>query len=426
MNHKYIKKLLHSVDEQTMNQIANTYQSTDSKTKEKIYQQVCERKKAMNQQEYKISEIYHTKNINYMPWTRAFGIATACILVMGGTFGGIWKLTRLNSPSENNNSQTETSINTDIPFVISTETTIFSETSETVQTTTKITSQAMIQTAPETSTSTTSTTSTETSITTPTTAQTTSITTTITTTVTLPHKETVLSYETQPIVTNPITVPVTNSVIETESPVTAPITETTTTTTTTTQTEPITTRPAYLTAYLEICEQYEKDFNNLSYCLYDIDKDGTPELIIHGFSYWISLYTYADNQVYELMDKWSYGINNNMGYCFHPEKNSIYYNVGEYAGLIYHNIYLTITPEHKLVEENRITCVNDADMLFEQYPYLKNDDFYHYINGNGYYLNYNKITEKEYNTFYTENYPTNYNTDLNYQSYSEFSASLSE
>ncbi|MDE5737501.1 MAG: hypothetical protein K2H93_03965 [Oscillospiraceae bacterium] len=423
MNQKDMKKLLDSIDEQTMNQIANTYQATDSKTKEKIYQQVCERKKAMNQQEYKISETYHAKNINYMPWTRAFGIATACVLVMGGTVGGIWKLTRFNSPSENNNSQTETNVNTNIPSVIATETTIFSETSETVQTTTKITSQAMIQTAPETSISTTST---ETSIITSITTQTAPITTTTTTTttVTLPHKETVLAYETQSIITNSITVPVTNSVIETESPVTAPIIETTTTTTT--QTEPITTRPAYVTAYLEICEEYEKDFNNLSYCLYDVDKDGTPELIIHGFSYWISLYTYADNQVYELMDKWSYGINNNMGYCFHPEKNSIYYNVGEYAGLIYHNIYLTITPEHKLVKETILTCVNDADTLFEQYPYLKNDDSHHYINGDGYYLNYEKITEEAYHTFYTENYPTNYNIDLNYQSYSEFSASLSE
>ena len=424
MNRKYIKKLLDSIDEQTMNQIANIYQATDSKTKEKIYQQVCERKKAMNQQEYKISETYHTKNINYMPWTRTFGIATACILVMGGTFGGIWKLTRFTSPSENNNSQTETNITTTIPSVIATETTTFSETSETVQTTTQITSQAMIQTTPEIFSTATSATSTETSIIASTT-QTTPITTTITTTVTLPHKETVLSYETEPIAINSISAPVTNSVIETESPVTAPVTETTTTTTTT-QTEPITTKPAYLTAYLEICEEYEKDFNNLSYCLYDVDKDGTPELVIQGFSYWISLYTYADNQVYELMDKWSYGINNNMGYCFHPEKNSIYYNVGEYAGLIYHNIYLTITPEHKLVEETILTCVNDADTLFEQYPYLKNDDSHHYINGNGYYLNYEKITEEEYNTFYTENYPTNYNTDLNYQSYSEFSASLSE
>ena len=424
MNRKYIKKLLDSVDEQTMNQIANTYQATDSKTKEKIYQQVCERKKAMNQQEYKISETYHAKNINYMPWIRTFGIATACILVMGGTFGGIWKLTRFTSPSENNNSQTETNITTTIPSVIATETTTFSETSETVQTTTQITSQAMIQTTPEIFSTTTSATSTETSIIASTT-QTTPITTTITTTVTLPHKETVLSYETEPIAINSISAPVTNSVIETESPVTAPVTETTTTTTTT-QTEPITTKPAYLTAYLEICEEYEKDFNNLSYCLYDVDKDGTPELVIHGFSYWISLYTYADNQVYELMDKWAYGINNNMGYCFHPEKNSIYYNVGEYAGLIYHNIYLTITPEHKLIEETVLTCVNDTDILFEQYPYLKNDDSHHYINGNGYYLNYEKITEEEYNTFYTENYPTNYNTDLNYQSYSEFSASLSE
>ncbi|MDE6657482.1 MAG: hypothetical protein K2J88_02730, partial [Oscillospiraceae bacterium] len=152
MNQKHIKNLLHSADQQIINQIANTYQATDNKTKEKIYQKVCERKNAINQTE-SIAENYHTDTIKYMPWTRAFGIATACVLVMGGTVGGIAKLSRLNSTSENNNSQTETNANTNMPSMLSTETTTFSETSTEMQ----ITSQSILQTAPETSISTTST-----------------------------------------------------------------------------------------------------------------------------------------------------------------------------------------------------------------------------------------------------------------------------
>ena len=427
MNQKHIKKLLHSADQQIINQIANTYQATDNKTKEKIYQKVCERKNAINQTE-SIAESYHTDTIKYMPWTRAFGIAMACVLVMGGTVGGIAKLSRLNSTSENNNSQTETNANTNMPSMLSTETTTFSETSTEMQ----ITSQSILQTAPETSISTTST---QTSIFTSTTqtAPITTITTTIkkitNTTVPSTRKETVIAYETTPIVTT--TNLVTNSVIATTS-LTAPITEETTTTTTTTQTKPVTTRPDYLTAYLEICEQNEKDSNNSLYCLYDIDKDGTPELVIQGGSAsYMSLYTYADNQVYALMDKWAYGVHNNWGYYIHPDNNSIYYNVGEYAGLIYHYVYLTITPEHTLVEENILTCVNDVDTLFEQYSYLENDDSYAYINGNGYYINHEKTTEEEYNAFYSAHNPETYyssirDTFLDYKLYSEFLASLPE
>lgn len=421
MNQKNIRKLLHSADEQTVQQIADTYQATDANAKEKIYQQVCQRKHAMSQQNQTTSETYHASYIKSIPWARNLGITTACLLIVGGTVGGMWKLTHLETPSEKLNSTAENNSNTDISTTIPTESTTFSETFTTTQT--------ALQTAPMAVTSA-NTTMTETNTTTASAVTTTKTTPVITTPIPSAHKETVIASETQQAKTDPVvmTQPPATEPVTTEPQITAPPIETTnTTTTTSTTTEPATTRSAYLTAYLEICEEYEKDFDNLSYCLYDVDNDGTPELIIHGFSYWISLYTYADNQVYELMDKWSYGVNNNMGYCFHPEKNSIYYNVGEYAGLIYHHVYLTITPEHTLSEENVLTCVNDVDTLFKEYPYLKNDNSYNYINGNGYYLNHEKITEEEFNTFYTENYPTNYyNIDLDYKLYPEFLAGLPE
>ena len=46
MNQKHIDKLLHFVDEETLTQIAENYEVTDRKTKEKIYQKICERKKS--------------------------------------------------------------------------------------------------------------------------------------------------------------------------------------------------------------------------------------------------------------------------------------------------------------------------------------------------------------------------------------------
>ncbi|MDE5884678.1 MAG: hypothetical protein K2H29_06340 [Oscillospiraceae bacterium] len=328
MNQKHIEKLLHFVDEQTLKQIAENYEVTDSKTKEKIYQKICEKKRAMHQESETISETYHTPYVKFVSCTKTFGIATVCMLITVGTIGGIWKLTRIGSPSENVNSIIES--NTDTLSLTQTETT------------------------------------------------------------------------------------------------------------TTTQLEPIATRPAYLTAYLEICEQNEKDFNNSIYCLYDIDKDGTPELIIEAPSAYTtsptSLYTYADNQVYVLMDKCFFDMRSQymihgdhlLGYLIHPDNNSIYYNIGEYSGLIYHYVYQTITPQHTL-EKVVLTRVTDVDTLFKEYPYLKEDDSYNYINGNGYYINYEKTTEEEYNAFYSAHNPETYSKNvLDYKSYSEFLESLPE
>ncbi|MDE6088728.1 MAG: hypothetical protein K2G25_10130 [Oscillospiraceae bacterium] len=423
MNQKKIRKLLHHMNEQTAKQIADKYLATDQATKEKIYQQISEKRHAMNlnqeqnPQKKMISETYHTPDTKFIPWARTFGITMACIAIMSGTIGGIWRLTRLSPPAEDvEELKLIAESNTDTSTTNQTETTSDSETQTTIQTVPVIMTSGSVTSSTTSVTSETS----ETVITSVTSTTTLTAPTTAVTTTRIPAIP-----EPTAVITDTVTIPIVPEPPATESFPTAPIT-TETSVITIPPTEPVATKPSYRSAYLEICEEYEKDFDNLSYCLYDVDKDGTPELIIHGFSYWISLYTYADNQVYELMDKWSFGINNNMGYCFHPEKNSIYYNVGEYAGLIYHNIYLTITPEHTLIEENVLTQVNDVDTLFEQYSYLKNDDSHSYINGNGYYLNYEKITEEEFNTFYTENYPTNYNLDLDYKSYSEFLESFPE
>ncbi|MDE5754578.1 MAG: hypothetical protein K2H89_08560, partial [Oscillospiraceae bacterium] len=60
-------------------------------------------------------------------------------------------------------------------------------------------------------------------------------------------------------------------------------------------------------------------------------------------------------------------------------------------------------------------------------PYLKEDDSYNYINGNGYYINYEKTTEEEYNAFYLAHNPETYSKNvLDYKSYSELLESLPE
>lgn len=423
MNQKNIRKLLHSADEQTVQQIADTYQATDANAKEKIYQQVCQRKHAMSQQNQTTSETYHASYIKSIPWARNLGITTACLLIVGGTVGGMWKLTHLETPSEKLNSTAENNSNTDISTTIPTESTTFSETFTTTQT--------ALQTAPMAVTSA-NTTMTETNTTTASAVTTAKTTPVITTTIPSAHKETVIASETQQAKTDPVvmTQPPATEPIVTEPQITAPPIETTnTTTTTSTTTEPAATRPAYVTAYLEICKEYEKEFDNAEYCLYDIDKDSTPELIINSSFCWTSVYTYADNQVYTLMDKYPYGTHSNSGYYFHPEYNSIYYSYTEYAGLIANQVYLTITPEHTLLETDILTSVMFDDLNHDGIPQENepnvSDYDYNYIGK--YYHNGEEFSKDEFDTWIMAHVQKTYiNNRLDFKVYSDFLENLPE
>ncbi|MDE5754576.1 MAG: hypothetical protein K2H89_08550 [Oscillospiraceae bacterium] len=407
MNQKKIRKLLHHMSEQTAKKIADEYPATDQATKEKIYHQICERRNAMNEKKETISETYHTPYVKFVSWTKTFGIAAACMLIMGGTIGGIWKLTRLNPPSEELNSMTENNSNTDISTTNQTESTASSETLITTQ------ALAVIATATDVTT-----THTETSTTTAAATTQTAPVTVTTTATTMPpiHKETVITPETEQAIINPTPAPVVN----TEPEVAAPPVETIRTET---ETEPVTTRPAYLTAYLEICENDHQEFggDNTRYGLYDIDKDGTPELIINHLSSWMNMYSYADDQIYTIMDRYPYGAGGNMGYSIYPFDNCITYSFTEFAGLIYYECFLTITPEHTLEETDMLKSYMFHDDNNDGIPQEEE------INRDGSlskcYLNNKEITLQEYEQFQNEHAIEEIGLDID-KSYDEIVAQL--
>lgn len=390
MNQKKIRKLLHHMSEQTAKQIADNYPATDKATQEKIYHQICERRNAMNEKKETISETYHTPYVKFVPWTKTLGIATACVLIMGGTIGGIWKLTRLNPPTEGLNSMTENNSNTDISTTNQTENTASSETLTTTQ------ALAVIATSTDVTT-----THTETSTTTTATTMQTAPATAITTTTTIPpvQKETVITPETGQTIINYTPDPVATPVADTEQDATAPPVKTTSTET---ETEPITTKPDYRSAYLEICENDHQEFNSdyARYGLYDIDKDTIPELIIHHTSYSMSIYSYADDQIYTVMDHSPYGVGGNKGYLIYPFDNCIVGSSTDFAGLIHYDSFLTITPEHTLEETDLLTCYMFHDDNNDGIPQEEE------INTDGsfsrYELNHQEITAQAYEQFQNE------------------------
>ncbi|MDE6731134.1 MAG: hypothetical protein K2J71_10230 [Oscillospiraceae bacterium] len=392
MNQKKIRKLLHHLDEQTAKRIADEYPATDQATKEKIYQQICERRHSMQHQNQKagkqemIAETYHTPGARAIPWARTLGMAAACAIFMGGTIGGIWKLTRLQTPSE----EAE-----ELKFVAESNTT--NPTESTTSSETSITTQALVVIA--TNADTTMTTTYTTTQTAPVTAITAITTTSTTATTTIPpiHKETVIS-ATEPVMTDADTAPV----AVTEPPVTEPDATVPPVETIRTETEPVTTRPAYLTAYLEICENDHREFDSdlVRYGLYDIDKDGTPELIINHLSSWMDMYSYADDQIYTLMDRYPYGAGGNMGYSIYPFDNCITYSFTEFAGLIYYECFLTITPEHTLEETAMLKSYmfhDDNNDGIPQEEEINTDGSY-----SRYELNHQEITVQAYEQFQNE------------------------
>ena len=302
---------------------------------------------------------------------------------------------------------TENNSNTDISTTNQTESTTSSETS--------ITTQALAVIATTDTTMTTTHTTTQTAPVTAITAITTTSTTSTTATTTIPpiHKETVISAS-EPVMTDADTAPV----AVTEPPITEPDATVPPVETIRTETDPVTTRPAYLTAYLEICENDHQEFgsDNTSYGLYDIDKDGTPELIINHLSSWMNMYSYADDQIYTIMDRYPYGAGGNMGYWIYPFDNCITYSFTEFAGLIYYECFLTITPEHTLKETDMLKSYMFHDDNNDGIPQEEE------INRDGSlskcYLNNKEITFQEYEQFQNEHAIEEIALDI-YKSYDE-------
>ncbi len=98
---------------------------------------------------------------------------------------------------------------------------------------------------------------------------------------------------------------------------------------------------AYISAYLDVIRQYTEEYeeSRLQYNLIYFDEDKIPELALGVEGYWVSLFTYQDGAVYELMDQWGYGAFGNAGYEYLPYGNVIRNYNTDYAGLVLYESY---------------------------------------------------------------------------------------
>lgn len=125
-------------------------------------------------------------------------------------------------------------------------------------------------------------------------------------------------------------------------------------------------REAYR-AVSKLCElEYE---NGQEYDLIYFDEDDIPELAAGVRGYFMSLYTYHDGRVYNLMDSWGYGAMGNAGYEYSPGKNSLRNYNADFAGLIMYTTYMRINAQYHLFETVvQIETMNWDDVNENGYP----------------------------------------------------------
>lgn len=106
----------------------------------------------------------------------------------------------------------------------------------------------------------------------------------------------------------------------------------------------------------------------LAYDLIDFDGDDVPELVTGAAGYYVSLYTYENGTVYQLMDHWSYGAMGNAGYEYAPGKNSMRNYNSDYAGAILYTTYMTMNDRHELDTVVQIETYNFDDVNKNGFP----------------------------------------------------------
>ncbi|MBQ4466167.1 MAG: hypothetical protein II916_09430 [Oscillospiraceae bacterium] len=179
-------------------------------------------------------------------------------------------------------------------------------------------------------------------------------------------------------------------------------TATTVSTETTVETKPEPTAAAdWRTAYLSHIEEGELDGeltkNQLSYGLIYVDGDDVPELVV-GADYIVFMYTWADGQLYTLMDGWGFGAMGNAGYQYIPRENKLFNHNSDYAGLIGNDTFFRIGAKHEFENYATLQCCyfNDANGNGD----LDEDESMEYDPDNvTYWLGGTQITEEEANTY---------------------------
>lgn len=155
----------------------------------------------------------------------------------------------------------------------------------------------------------------------------------------------------------------------------------------------------YVNAYLSILHKYRfcypEDFETLTCDLIYVDEDDVPEFIIGDSGYWISMYTYKDGRLYELMDMWAYGAGENAGYEYIPYENVMRNYNSDYAGLVLYTSYATIDENYNLEESSYYLKMSYED---ENGKVIEDLSDYDESNWHFYYEE-KEITAEEYNSY---------------------------
>ena len=103
----------------------------------------------------------------------------------------------------------------------------------------------------------------------------------------------------------------------------------------------------------------ETEYANVKFGLVFFDNDNIPELVAGLDSYYVSLYTYKDDEVTPIFEDWGYGIGGNPGYDYCPREGVIYNMNNDFAGLMVWETYMKYDPK-----SGELKDMNDKEMSF--------------------------------------------------------------
>ena len=135
------------------------------------------------------------------------------------------------------------------------------------------------------------------------------------------------------------------------------------------------------------------------YNLIYFDEEEVPELVV-DLPGRVSLYTYADGQLYRLMDRWGYGMLGNNGYQYLPRGNKMFNRDSDYAGAIYSDTIIRMNSDHRLEEVVEIFTVNFDDKNGDGYP--EEDEVQTLGEVSTSYIGDRVISEEEYTSYFAE------------------------
>lgn len=118
----------------------------------------------------------------------------------------------------------------------------------------------------------------------------------------------------------------------------------------------------YREAYEAVMKFSALDNEEQGYDLIYFDEDDIPELTVGHSGYFISMFTYDDGMLYQVMDHWGYGAMGNPGYEYSSKKNSLRNYNADYAGAILYTTYMKMSAQHAMESVVEIVFYNFDDV----------------------------------------------------------------